>query len=263
MDSPGEERSELLAAFLYDWNCRQFLDRQLRDIEFYAELAEAARGFVLELACGTGRISLQLAALGADIVGLDIDPGMVELARQKARSLDVAAKDRLELHVGDMTSFRLSKRFGLIAIPYNSFQILLDHDSELSCLTSVREHLDPGGRLAMELTPFHDLTPRSDWSLQAVDWLVPGSSVASMHERVTHDPANPVTHFDEKYDIYTFATGDVVSYEQRLSLRTISRADLELLLREAGFSRLEFYGDYDFSPPDVIRTERMLVVARL
>src|SRR5436190_16404629 len=69
-------------ADFYDWENAQTLDR--RDVRFWQDMAARANGPVLELGCGTGRVTLPIARTGARIVGVDRSAGMLEYARRRA-----------------------------------------------------------------------------------------------------------------------------------------------------------------------------------
>jgi len=119
------------------------------DIDFFIELAKAAHAAglpVLEVACGTGRVAIPIAREGVHVVGLDLNKGMLDRAREK--SVDLTNVCWVE---GDMRSFALEERFGLVYMPYRSFQHLLTVDDQLSCLRCICEHLAPGGRLAIDI----------------------------------------------------------------------------------------------------------------
>src|SRR5687767_5211423 len=88
----------------------------VEDIPFYVGLAQeaaAAGQAVLELGCGTGRVTLPIAEAGVEVVGVDSAPAMLDVARQKA-----AGRENPRWVEADMTSFRLDQRFGLAIIPF-------------------------------------------------------------------------------------------------------------------------------------------------
>jgi SAM-dependent methyltransferase len=119
------------------------------DVPFYVGLARQAAEVgqaVLELGCGTGRVTIPMAQTGAQVVGLDSSPAMLAVAREKASGLD-----NLRFVEGDMRSFDLQERFGLITIPFRSFMLLLTDEDRESCLRCVREHLLAGGCLAFNI----------------------------------------------------------------------------------------------------------------
>jgi SAM-dependent methyltransferase len=131
-------------ADLYDWELRHVHHRVDGDVPFYAALAVAAGpGPVLELACGTGRVASRLPR---PVVGLDLDPGMLAVARRRGVGHVVCADMR-------RLAFGPAARFGLVAIPYNSLQ-LLDEDGMVDCLRGAAACLAPGGVVAFEVTDF-------------------------------------------------------------------------------------------------------------
>lgn len=100
-------------------------------------LAQQSR--VLDLGCGTGRVSLSLAAAGHSMLGVDIDPVFVAELRRRAalRSLPVAAA------TGDAQRLELGERFGLIVAPMQTVQLLDGSDGRRAMLTGIGEHLAP------------------------------------------------------------------------------------------------------------------------
>ena len=120
----------------------------MEDVPFYVELAQeaAARGeAVLELGCGTGRVTIPIAQAGVEVVGLDNAPAMLDIARRKAAAAGVDVR----WVTGDMRTFRLDRRFGLVIIPFRSFLHMLTDADQQACLSRVYEHLLPGGRFAL------------------------------------------------------------------------------------------------------------------
>ena len=120
----------------------------MNDTPFYLGLARhaaARRQTVLELACGTGRVTLPIARAGIEIAGLDNAPAMLDIARRKAAAegLDIAWFE------ADMRHFDLDRRFGLVIVPYRSFLHLLTDEDQAACLSAVFRHLESGGRLAL------------------------------------------------------------------------------------------------------------------
>src|SRR5258708_2781953 len=116
------------------------------DVEFYRALAREARGPVLELGCGSGRVLLPIARDGMACTGLDSSDAMLdELARK-------SHPKNLRVVPGTMQDFDLgADRFSLIYSAFRSFQHLLTVEDQLSCLRAVRRHLAPGGQFAFDV----------------------------------------------------------------------------------------------------------------
>jgi SAM-dependent methyltransferase len=120
------------------------------DLVLWSELADRTGGercAVLELGCGTGRVSMALAALKHRVTALDTDAELVEeLARRAAEhGLDV------ETAVADARSFSLGRVFDLVLAPMQIVQLLHGHEERTAMLARVRTHLRPGGMAALAL----------------------------------------------------------------------------------------------------------------
>lgn len=139
-------------ALIYD----QGMDDWPGEIDFYKKFANVAKEkgqSVLDIACGTGRVTLRLAQTGAHVVGLDLAADMLAIAQQKAQGLQ-----NVRWVEGDMRSFDLGERFGLVIIPVHSFQFMLTPQDQVECLQCIRRHLLPGGLLII-----HNNNEEIDW----------------------------------------------------------------------------------------------------
>src|ERR1700733_5960948 len=85
-------------------------------LPYYAGLARQASGHILELACGTGQLTVPLAGTGLRIAGLDLSEPMLRTARERASN----AKVSVEYVLGGMRNFSLGRQFALIFIARNS-----------------------------------------------------------------------------------------------------------------------------------------------
>ena len=107
-------------------------------------LAQETSGPVLEIACGTGRVSIPIARLGFDVTSLDIVYAMLERARGKAADLPTRWVE------GDARTFDLDERFRLIFLTGNAFQAFLTRTDQEALLERVRTHLHDEGLFAFE-----------------------------------------------------------------------------------------------------------------
>src|SRR6266850_6423331 len=110
------------------------------DIPFYVEEAVRAGGSVLELACGTGRLTIPIAQSGVSIVGLDQCPSMLARARAKASVGGIA----IPFVESDCRKFELERKFALIFMAFNSRQRLHDPASLEALFRSVRRPASAG-----------------------------------------------------------------------------------------------------------------------
>lgn len=192
----------------------------MQDLEFYARLAGDAGGPILELGCGTGRLTRPLAAIGYDVVGLDNDPEM--LAWSAAR---------VELVEADMRDFDLATRFPLVIVPYNTLQLLPGVDDQQACFRCIDRHLLPGGVVALEVTDFLtdatvDVAPAEP--LAAADGI-------TLYGALAPDPAARVSHYERRY-VFDDNTPDV---SHRVTLRAVDERDLADLAAAVGLQVAE------------------------
>jgi SAM-dependent methyltransferase len=117
------------------------------DIGFYVEEALAAGGPVVELACGTGRISVPLAKAGVHVIGVDASARMLEVAREYAAMEGV----ELDLRLGDLREPPVTERVPLVLIPFRSLLHMTTEAERLRALRAAREVLLPGGRLVFDV----------------------------------------------------------------------------------------------------------------
>jgi 2-polyprenyl-3-methyl-5-hydroxy-6-metoxy-1,4-benzoquinol methylase len=116
-------------------------------LPYYAELARQASGEILELACGTGQLTVPLAVAGLRIAGLDLSEPMLSTAKKRAAT----AKVSVEYVLGDMRGFSLGRQYALIFIARNSLLHLHSTDDILASFAMVRRHLTPGGIFAFDI----------------------------------------------------------------------------------------------------------------
>jgi SAM-dependent methyltransferase len=117
------------------------------DLPLWRELAADADGAVLDLGAGTGRVALDLARRGYDVVALDRDAELLAAleARAHAADLDVATV------CADARAFQVDRSFALCLVPMQTIQVLGGAEERGRCLACVRAHLVAGGRLAAAL----------------------------------------------------------------------------------------------------------------
>jgi len=142
------------------------------DLPLWRELATAADGPVLELGAGTGRVALDLARRGIDVIALDHDPALLAALEDRARAEDLA----VTAACADARAFDLGRRVALCVAPMQTVQLLGGGQGRGRCLDCVHAHLEPGGQLAAALAdpmegcdgevlalPLPDMGERDGW----------------------------------------------------------------------------------------------------
>ncbi len=234
------------------------------DLDFWVGLAKDSGGPVLELGCGSGRVTQQIARAGINIVGLDNSEPMLALARAKLnRKPELAA--RATLMNGDMTGFDLSSLiphpFSLIICPFNTFMHLTTTAEQLALLTCVRRHLNPGGLLVLDLTNPAPAYLDSNESLTLERTFRDDENKLTIQQFAATrvDRTAQIAHILWQYDALA-ADGAVKRTLVPLALRYTFPAEMSLLLEHSNLKLAHLYGDYDESPL-TDDSERMIVVA--
>lgn len=234
------------------------------DLAMYAGFAGATpdrAGSILELACGSGRCLLPLAALGHTVTGLDVSPAMLDLARRKAEDADLAG--RIELLTGDMRDFELGRRFGLAFIALNSLMHLESRGEQLKALAGACRHLVPGGRLVVDLFNPDVALPEPGQEGQLFLHclkVLPGGVHLLHFQSPRVDRGTQIVSMGNYYDEIQ-PDGQVRRFVVPFTLRYLTRGEAELLVPQAGLELEAVYGSYDLDPFDGA-SPRMIVVAR-
>jgi SAM-dependent methyltransferase len=138
------------------------------DLSLWRDLARQARGPVLDLGAGTGRVARDLQKEGYQVTALDSDGELLEVLRRRSPDVDVVT--------ADARAFELADRFRLVLAPMQLVQILGGPAERAAMLERVHHHLDPGGRFAAALAdpyeavleedrspPYPDMVERDGW----------------------------------------------------------------------------------------------------
>jgi SAM-dependent methyltransferase len=200
------------------------------DVSFYVEQAErVAPGPIVELAVGTGRIAVPIAAAGISVIGVDSSSGMLEICRERAEVAGVG--ELVELRFGDLREPPVSERVELVICPFRSYLHLHTDEERLGALRAARELLVPGGHFVFDV-----FAPAAD-------------DIAETNGR----------WLERELDIYERADWDTETRTLTLSVRGpggestmvlawLSADEWRALLERAGFQVEALYGWFDRRP---------------
>jgi SAM-dependent methyltransferase len=122
-----------------------------RDLAFYVELARRARGPVLELGAGTGRVTLALLRAGVQVTAVDSSRTMLARAAERAQKLPAEQRARVTWAHGDLRRLRIGRRFALVIAPFNLLMHMYTREDFERALRGVRSHLSPKGVFACDV----------------------------------------------------------------------------------------------------------------
>lgn len=194
------------------------------DLPLWRQLADATDDPVLDLGAGTGRVALDLAAQGHDVVALDSDPELLA-------ELELRASSVTTVHA-DARSFALDTRFPLIVAPMNLVQILGGRDGRLTMLQSVHAHLSPNGLFAAALSDPGDAVPEEQLPPPLPDIIEREGWVFSSQPLSMYEQDGRVVI--ERRRQAVSPTGELVEEDARIELDVVTVDELEAEAREVG-----------------------------
>ncbi len=211
------------------------------DYDGYAGMAETLfkrngvkpGDLVLDLACGTGEVTCRLARRGYDMIGADISPEMLDVARSKARSILWICQD--------MRCFELYGTVKAVVCCLDSVNYLLTREDLLACFSTVHNYLEPGGLFLFDVN-----TKRRFLNVYANrDYILEDGNVFCGW-RNDYNEKTGVCDFN--LTLFVSNNNSIERYDEHQRERCWSEKTLISLLKKAGFTEPEIYSDFDCSP---------------
>ena len=230
------------------------------DVGFYLSMIRTLRPRrVLELGCGTGRISLPIAEAGAqsgfDTVGLDNQPEMLATAEEHRAKSAEEVRSHLTFINDDMRSFASDSKFDLIIIPCSSLSHVLELADQIAVFTRCYENLAVGGRFVVEVTmpnlatyaDSFNVPPRTPLEID-LDNFNQSDGVRLIRRKTTSYLSDrQLAQIRFLYEKYQDGRA-VESYLDDFASHVFFPRELELLFIHAGFEIERTIGDYRGRP---------------
>ena len=212
------------------------------EVPFYVDLARQQAGAVLELACGTGQLTIPIALCDLPTVGLDQSAAMLKVAKRRAAAVNAA----VALVQGDMRDFALDREFDLIFIARNSLLHLLSTTDLHAAFSAVRRHLTADGIFAFDMfnPDLRRLARPGGQRFPVMEVITERFGPLSVEETHDYDSATQVNH----------ATWYISTPDRRdawivpLVLRSIFPEELDALLSAAGLELISRFGELSRVP---------------
>ncbi|MDQ0418924.1 ubiquinone/menaquinone biosynthesis C-methylase UbiE [Croceifilum oryzae] len=243
----------------YDWTSNG-LDH---DTTYYTELAKASGGPVLELGCGTGRVTVAIAREGFPIIGIDNSHEMLLRAEQKAQSLGVSSN--VQFIEEEMQDFELpDSRFPLAIIPYRSFMHVTHVEEQIKTLENIYRHLTDDGVLAFNVfVPFMDQLVEMDGKRQfRGTFPVPGTEdEIELYDFTEIEPFHQLINITRYMERFDHTGKSLERIRTMLEIRYSFPTELFHLLKSCGFRVTQTYGTF-YRNPFSHQSEELIIEAR-
>jgi SAM-dependent methyltransferase len=199
------------------------------DVGFYVAEARKARGAVVELGVGTGRVAVPVASAGVPVIGVDSSAGMLAVCRRRARSAGV--ERLLDLRLGDLRDPPVEERVRLVVSPFRALLHLETDEDRRAALRAAYRLLVPGGRFVIDVFA----PSAADVEDTHGRWL---EREPGIWERADWD-------LERRVLTLRVRGGEA---ETSMRLAWLPTEDWRRLLEETGFEVAACYGWFDLSP---------------
>jgi SAM-dependent methyltransferase len=202
------------------------------DFGLWRELAAQASGPILDVGAGTGRVTLDLARHGHDVVALDLDPALLAVLAERAQADGL----QVETVAADAAAFELRRRdFAIVMAPMQTVQ-LLRPAGRRGFLRCARAHVAPGGLVAIALADALECFDARHVLLPLPDRLFVDGAMYSSQPVALRDHGDTVA-IERIREVLT-ADGRRSASDDVLHLDRVSVAELEAEGRAAGLTPL-------------------------
>lgn len=224
---------------IYDGNIYDGMNTDLADLQFYKRwLPKNKDARILELCCGTGRLTLPIAKDGYDITGVDFTPSMLEQAKVKA------SKEGLEVEFieADIITLDLQEKYDLIFIPFNSIHHLYTNEDLFKALNGVKDHLKEGGLFLLDcFNPNIQLLANGEEEHKKVaEYTIEDGREILINEIMQYENATQINRIEWHF----FINGEFDSI-QNLNMRMFFPQELDAYLVSNGFDIIHKFGSFE------------------
>lgn len=227
---------------IYDANIYDGMNSNINDLEFYKRwLPKNKNARILELCCGTGRLTIPIAKEGFNICGVDFTPSMLDQAKLKASEEGL----EIEFIQADIRTLNLPEKYDLICIPFNSIHHLYTNDDVFKVLHVIKKHLNDGGSFLFDcFNPNIKLIVESEKEIkQIAEYTTNDGREIVIKQIMRYENKTQVNRIEWHY--YINGKFDSV---QNLDMRLFFPQELDSYLVSNGFHIKNKFGGFDEQP---------------
>ena len=224
---------------IYDANIYDGLNTFLSDLQFYKKwLPKNKDAKILELCCGTGRLTIPIAKEGYNICGVDYTSSMLEQAKAKANQVGVG----IDFIEADIRALDLQEQFDLIFIPFNSIHHLYGNEDLFKALECVKKHLKDGGLFLLDCFNPNIQYIVENEKEQAIiaEYTTDDGRNVLIKQTMHYESATQINRIEWHY----FINGKFHS-TQNLDMRLFFPQELDSYLKQTGFNIIHKYGGFE------------------
>lgn len=217
------------------------------DLNFFLQETSDCQDEILELMCGTGRLSVPLLKAGRKLCCVDYSEKMLDAFRSKVNGKNYPVR----VFRMDVTWLSLNKKFNLIILPFHSLSEILSAELQSVALRAISDHLSPGGIFICTLQNPADRLKTTDGTARKLgDFIIEGNRRLVLSYSNKYDPGTGIVSGYQQYDIYD-QSGNLS--DQRIldiNFRPVTDSEFKALIKDLDLEIISQYGDYENNPFD-------------
>jgi SAM-dependent methyltransferase len=224
---------------IYDAHIYDGLNTFLSDLQFYKKWLPAKKeARILELCCGTGRLTIPIAQAGYNICGVDYTPSMLEQAKKKA----FEAKLKIDFIEADIKMLDLQEKFDLIFIPFNSIHHLYQNEDLFKTLECIKNHLQKRGLFLLDcFNPNIQYIVESEKEQTVIaDYTTDDGRNVLIKQAMHYESTTQINRIKWHY----FINGEFHSV-QNMDMRLFFPQELDSYLERFGFHIVHKFGSFE------------------
>ena len=224
---------------IYDASIYDGMNTGLDDLQFYKRwLPENKDARILELCCGTGRLTLPIAKDGYDISGVDYTSSMLDQAKLKASEQGL----KIKFIEADIRTLDLSGKYDLIFIPFNSIHHLYRNEDLFKAFNAVRNHLKTGGLFLLDcFNPnIQYIVEGEKKQKEIAEYTTDDGREVLIKETMRYENSTQINRIEWHY----FING-VFDSIQNLDMRVFFPQELDSYLEGSGFNVIHKFGSFE------------------